>query len=573
MNRRNFLLKFFLWVLSFVLGYKIGEADSTIIIDKDGSVVSEKIGILNKQLADTAKDVDERGVSITKKGAVGDGVTNDKPAIDKAQTTPGASGIHLPGGQFLYNGQFIQTEPIIGSSSRDSVILINTDEQSAFIFAGGKQQRNSRLDKIQVKKVGKLSLSQVGIDADQTSPHFYEIEDVEVIDFPTGLKLGASWNGAIRDLTIRNAANYGVLAVKNANGEPNDIHFDGLRVYHTDVGVRVQGPAFALSVKTGDIEHCNKAFELVNVKNFAIRDMYTESEDIAIDAIDSDLIIDGLKYDGKIILDHSNATATGLFPFKEYTISLKNGSKMYIDKPDVYRRFELIDDSSRVYSLGGNNENILSKVKSELLTVETYYGDDWYIKRPASAESAIKGKNHLFRAERTGGQYGAKSLIYVDLSDLPLIESGDEVYVIMRARGVGALNYWENAALTGGFQPINLHPTNFRYFLTKLKYKVADGHFGIMLGHASNRSVALGDYIEIDFIKAAIGGIPDVDNHFYSQPAYLTGPPTAGSWRIRETVRNSLPAVGSYAEFVCIAAGTPGTWVGSGKIEALAEEE
>ncbi|MCP3761364.1 hypothetical protein NLX67_03030 [Domibacillus sp. A3M-37] len=92
MNRRNFLVKFLLWILSFFLGYKVGEAGSTIIIDKDGNMVSEKIDMLKKELADNTNTVGilkrktDTWIDVEDFGATGDasGVLNQTQAIQNA---------------------------------------------------------------------------------------------------------------------------------------------------------------------------------------------------------------------------------------------------------------------------------------------------------------------------------------------------------------------------------------------------------------------------------------------------------------------------------------------------------
>ncbi len=46
-----------------------------------------------------------------------------------------------------------------------------------------------------------------------------------------------------------------------------------------------------------------------------------------------------------------------------------------------------------------------------------------------------------------------------------------------------------------------------------------------------------------------------------------TEPPTTGSWPLGARVHNTAPAVGGYEGWICVAAGTPGTWRPFGKIE------
>jgi parallel beta-helix repeat protein len=48
----------------------------------------------------------------------------------------------------------------------------------------------------------------------------------------------------------------------------------------------------------------------------------------------------------------------------------------------------------------------------------------------------------------------------------------------------------------------------------------------------------------------------------------LSAAPTTGTWAVGDMVYNSTPTAGSYLGWVCITAGTPGTWKGFGLIQA-----
>jgi tripartite-type tricarboxylate transporter receptor subunit TctC len=45
-----------------------------------------------------------------------------------------------------------------------------------------------------------------------------------------------------------------------------------------------------------------------------------------------------------------------------------------------------------------------------------------------------------------------------------------------------------------------------------------------------------------------------------------TAPPSSGAWTVGDVVVNSSPAAGGWIGWVCITAGTPGTWKGYGAI-------
>lgn len=50
--------------------------------------------------------------------------------------------------------------------------------------------------------------------------------------------------------------------------------------------------------------------------------------------------------------------------------------------------------------------------------------------------------------------------------------------------------------------------------------------------------------------------------------AYDTAAPVSGTWEVNDIVYNSTPAAGEFIGWVCVSAGTPGTWKGYGAIEA-----
>ena len=49
---------------------------------------------------------------------------------------------------------------------------------------------------------------------------------------------------------------------------------------------------------------------------------------------------------------------------------------------------------------------------------------------------------------------------------------------------------------------------------------------------------------------------------------YGTTIPTFGTWKKGDKIINSNPTAGGYEGWVCINAGTPGTWKGYGLIQA-----
>lgn len=63
--------------------------------------------------------------------------------------------------------------------------------------------------------------------------------------------------------------------------------------------------------------------------------------------------------------------------------------------------------------------------------------------------------------------------------------------------------------------------------------------------------------------------LTQLNNIFLSLPIQIstgTAAPTTGYWNLGDIVFNSNPTSGGYVGFVCITAGTPGTWKTFGAI-------
>lgn len=48
----------------------------------------------------------------------------------------------------------------------------------------------------------------------------------------------------------------------------------------------------------------------------------------------------------------------------------------------------------------------------------------------------------------------------------------------------------------------------------------------------------------------------------------LTAAPTTGTYEAGDWIKNSSPSAGGWFGFICVTAGSPGTWKGFGAIEA-----
>lgn len=135
-------MKSLFWIITFIFGYKLGKSDSTIIMDKDGTVVSEKIGILNKNLTDTENDLRSRGVNIEAFREEGDGADYSnalRQAIifalmeNQADRSQNLS-VHIPAGVFE-----IHANRIFSDFDFASLGLTTTTKKGIRFVGSGKQ--------------------------------------------------------------------------------------------------------------------------------------------------------------------------------------------------------------------------------------------------------------------------------------------------------------------------------------------------------------------------------------------------------------------------------------------------
>ncbi|MCL7748046.1 tail fiber domain-containing protein [Halalkalibacter alkaliphilus] len=110
MNRRNFLFNFFLWIFSFIFGYKIGNLNSignNEVKDDEGESVTDKLEAIHDRLNETTDDLEQRGVNVKKFGAKGDGKTDDTGAIQKALIAGAGRTVIFPKGRFIISKTLI----------------------------------------------------------------------------------------------------------------------------------------------------------------------------------------------------------------------------------------------------------------------------------------------------------------------------------------------------------------------------------------------------------------------------------------------------------------------------------
>lgn len=142
-------MNFLLWILVSFFGYTIkkegenlnlSKTDARMVLDRDGINISEKIGDLKEQLADTAEGTLEKSVNVLTLGAIGKNVSDDtefiQQAVIKALTYKVES--NQVGGSTYYTGNGTVKIPagIYGISSTVNVPKgVNIDMREAIFVA------------------------------------------------------------------------------------------------------------------------------------------------------------------------------------------------------------------------------------------------------------------------------------------------------------------------------------------------------------------------------------------------------------------------------------------------------
>jgi hypothetical protein len=83
----------------------------------------------------------------------------------------------------------------------------------------------------------------------------------------------------------------------------------------------------------------------------------------------------------------------------------------------------------------------------------------------------------------------------------------------------------------------------------------------------------IGGYIRPDGAVQGVFGGRGVNGRTINTKGYVTdtkgiAAPTTGTWKVGDICINSEPAAGEYMGWICVTAGTPGTWKGYGLIES-----
>ena len=200
LNRRNFLVNILLWILAFFFGYTIkkeGEdlnlfkTDERIILDGDGKKISDKIGYLNEQLAETAKKID--GYINLSSYCVGGGIVDDTTGFLNAKNyaETNKTSIYVDGHFLIKQGFTIEnmTIPeIFGDSVSDSSLIVDLLDGETAITAKTYSAHPLKLRNLMVRQKDGTKMNN-GLKIDFGSwGGACKTDNVQVVDF-TGVVL------------------------------------------------------------------------------------------------------------------------------------------------------------------------------------------------------------------------------------------------------------------------------------------------------------------------------------------------------------------------------------------------
>ncbi|MGE1101264.1 glycosyl hydrolase family 28-related protein [Peribacillus simplex] len=141
MKRRNFLLFFFLWILSFFFGYTAKKEGDKLVLDRinskmvsgnEGRSIADEIGVITDFKAKgssitekTINEFTERGINVKWYGAKGDGITDDTQAIQKLfNTLPKNSVLFFPSGTYKISSKlkWDGTISLVGQNRENTIL-------------------------------------------------------------------------------------------------------------------------------------------------------------------------------------------------------------------------------------------------------------------------------------------------------------------------------------------------------------------------------------------------------------------------------------------------------------------
>jgi hypothetical protein len=220
-QRRNFIVNFIIWVLSFFFGYHVGNAKETQTSNNNKEITNaEKITVLNEQLADMAislKNYSDLKVTIAKG-------YDWSPAIEAARNQAKALGVKLriPAGTY-YISKSIDISGIAIEGDEPSVF--HTESMGTWIICLNKD--------FSAFKQGSTSIKDIT----------YSVKNLTIKDALIGLETSYSVNSTFKNVHFESCD----LAIKHGN--ENDFGslfntFENIYTKECKVGIEINGKSW-----------------------------------------------------------------------------------------------------------------------------------------------------------------------------------------------------------------------------------------------------------------------------------------------------------------------------------------
>lgn len=233
MDRRNFLLNFLLWILSFTFGYRVGNLDiksnDSNIKDIDGLSVSKKIGILSDKLAQNAKDLqistNIQGISVEIHGAKNDGQSS---GFDSTQafrdTVANAHFIQIPEGTWNLSEFRIRSSRRVKGAGIGKTILKFNGTRGNFVAMDDA-----------INSISRASLEDVTIDCNGKSDvalflryltNGTYLKNIELINVGrVGVDFSKSWYAQLENVRVRSGGSGDGWYIHDTENQVNSVSF------------------------------------------------------------------------------------------------------------------------------------------------------------------------------------------------------------------------------------------------------------------------------------------------------------------------------------------------------------